>query len=160
MYLLDANTLIRANNEYYPIARIPQFWDWLTALGEAGVVKVPNEIADEVTVGRDDLAAWLRERNVAQALRLPEAADTVLVRRVVADGYAPDLTDTELQKVGRDAFLVAYALAGRGRTVVTKEVSAASKRRANRKLPDVCDHFGVRWLTAFAFYAEADFRIS
>lgn len=55
MYLLDANTLIRANGDYYPIKRIPQFWDWLIVKGKAGVVKIPNEIADEITAGRDDV---------------------------------------------------------------------------------------------------------
>lgn len=28
--LLDANVLIGAHNDYYPIDRMPQFWEWLT----------------------------------------------------------------------------------------------------------------------------------
>ena len=29
MDLLDANILIVANNTYYPIDAVPEFWDWL-----------------------------------------------------------------------------------------------------------------------------------
>lgn len=159
MYLLDANTLIRANADYYPLKRIPQFWDWLIDKGNSGVVKIPNEIADEITTGRDDVSEWLKDRKIKDALRLNEAVDPSLLRRVVAQGYAPDLTDAEMELLGRDPFLVAYGMAAAGRSVVTKERSAPSKQRANRKVPDVCNVMGVRWMTAFAFYDEADFRI-
>lgn len=159
MYLLDANTLIRANTQYYPIARIPQFWDWLVLRGRAGVAKLPNEIADEITAGTDAVSDWLKEKDVRDALRLQEAANVALVRRVVLEGYAPDLNDAEQAKIGRDPFLVAYAMAGDGRTVVTNENQSPAKQRHNRKVPDVCETMGVRWLTAFGFYEEADFRI-
>ncbi len=117
MYLLDANTLIRANADYYPIRRIPQFWDWLIDRGRAGVVKIPNEIADEITAGRDAVSDWLKDRDARNALRLDEAADANLVRKVVELGYAPDLTDAEMALLGRDPFLMAYGLAASGRTV-------------------------------------------
>ena len=29
LYLLDANVLIDANRDYYPLERVPEFWDWL-----------------------------------------------------------------------------------------------------------------------------------
>jgi hypothetical protein len=44
LYLLDANVMIRAHEDYYPIDRIPQFWTWLASLGETGTAKVPYEI--------------------------------------------------------------------------------------------------------------------
>lgn len=159
MYLLDANSLITANATYYPISRIPQFWDWLIDKGRAGVVKIPNEIADEITTGSDAVSAWLKTIDAKEALRLDEAADVSILRQVVSAGYAPDLTDAEVAKIGRDPFLIAYGLAKPGRSVVTKEFSAPSKQRANRKVPNVCDTFNVRWLTPFTFYEEADFRV-
>ncbi|MFN8682746.1 DUF4411 family protein [Paracoccus sp. P2] len=159
LYLLDANTLIRANADYYPIDRIPQFWDWLIDCGHAGRVKIPNEIADEVTAGRDDVADWLKEENAKSALRLGEKVDVAALRHVVAHGYAPDLDSTEMQKIGKDPFLVAYAIGKLDRTVVTKELSKPSKQRANRKVPDVCNVCGVTWLNDFGFYRDADFRI-
>jgi hypothetical protein len=44
-------------------------------------------------------------------LLLDESVDATLVQRVVRDGYAPDLADDEIEKIGRDPFLIAYALA-------------------------------------------------
>ena len=56
LYLLDANVLIEANRDYYPIDRVPEFWDWLIAVGESVRVKVPLEIYEEVTDGNDAVA--------------------------------------------------------------------------------------------------------
>ena len=44
LFLLDANVLIDANRDYYPIARVPEFWDWLVHNGSAGFVKIPIEV--------------------------------------------------------------------------------------------------------------------
>ena len=38
------------------------------------------------------------------------------------------------------------------RTIVTKEVSAPSERRANRKVPDICNTFGQAWIKDFNLY--------
>ena len=46
--LLDANVLIDANRDYYPIERVPEFWDWLVEMGELGRVKIPLEIYEEI----------------------------------------------------------------------------------------------------------------
>ena len=45
--LLDANVLITAHRDYYPVTRVPEFWDWLLHHAEAGRVKMPLEILDE-----------------------------------------------------------------------------------------------------------------
>jgi hypothetical protein len=29
LFLLDANVLINANRDYYPIDRVPELWEWL-----------------------------------------------------------------------------------------------------------------------------------
>ena len=107
LYLLDANTLIRANADYYPIERIPQFWDWLIEGGRAGRIKIPNEIADEVMAGRCEVADWLKGEDAKTALRLGERVDVASLRHVVTNGYAPDLDATEMQKIGKDPFLIA-----------------------------------------------------
>ena len=35
-YLLDANVLIDADRDYYPLGRVPEFWDWLLHQSEHG----------------------------------------------------------------------------------------------------------------------------
>lgn len=155
LYLLDANVLIRAHADYYPIDKVPEYWEWLVHTAQQGHIKIPAEIFDEIKEGPDDeekdlLYAWLQVEANRAALVLPDEAQNGLIQRVVDDGYAPDLTDDELEEVGRDPFLVAYALALDPRPcVATLEVSKPKRIRQNRKLPDVCDSFGVEWCTPY-----------
>lgn len=159
LYLIDANVLIRAHADYYPIDRIKPFWEWLLGMAEAGRVKMPREIYDEIARSPDLLGQWLRRSEVRKAIILTEATDGALVAEVIAKGYAPDLTDVELEAIGRDPFLVAAALGGAQRIVVTKEVSSPRKQRANRKVPDVCATMGVVWINDFDLWRQLDFRI-
>jgi uncharacterized protein DUF4411 len=134
LYLLDANVLITAHNLYYPIDSVPEFWAWLVHEGNRGELKMPVENYEEVKDGSTDAAkdilyAWIKAEEVRAAILLNEQVDQVLVSRVVASGYAPDITDDELVQVGRDPFLIAYALASpANRCVVTTEVSKPTGR--------------------------------
>jgi len=159
LYLLDANVLIDANRDYYPIERVPEFWDWLEHHGAAGKVKMPLEIYEEVRDGKDDLASWIKTTPVTESLRYAEEVDVELVSKAVSEGYAPDLTDDEILKLGRDPFLLAYALASpSSHCIVTTEVSRPSKRRGNRRLPDVARDFGIESCNTFEFTRRLDFR--
>lgn len=156
IYLLDADTLIRAANTYYPLERFPPFWDWLKYHGQEGNIKIPLEQYEEIVAGRDDLVDWLKEDEVKNALLLDEEVDPEKVATVTTDGYAADLDDAELAIVGRDPFLIAYAV-GEDRCVVSFETSATSKQRQNRKVPDVCTDFDVECITLFELIKRLDF---
>lgn len=157
MHLLDANVLITAHNLYYPIQRVPEFWDWLVHMGELGALKIPVEILEEITDG-SELAQWLKEGDNYEALKLDDDVDPGLVQTVI-ERYAPDLNDAEIIEVGRDPFLIAHALAHRSdRIVVTVEASKPSTKRANRKIPDVCNDLEVRWCNSFQMMSDLDFR--
>lgn len=163
LYLADANVLITANNSYYPIDRVPEYWEWLVYMGTQGRVKMPFEIFEEVKDGPDDvekdlLFAWLHDEANKRALVLDEKVDPDLVQRVIAEGYASDLADDEVEQIGRDPFLIAYGLAAEGRCVVTVETSAPKKERQNRKVPDVCKGLGVNCCNPFEFNRALGFR--
>ncbi|MBN2132740.1 MAG: DUF4411 family protein [Sedimentisphaerales bacterium] len=158
LYLLDANVLIDANRDYYPIERVPEFWEWLENAGRNGNAKTPLEVYEEIADGSDALANWARRDSIKTGLLLQEEVDVSLVSYVIDHGYAADLTDDEVEKIGRDPFLIAYALNDSGnRHVVTTEVSKPSRRRANRHLPDVCNDLGVRCCNTFQFVRALDF---
>ena len=70
LYLLDANVMIRAHEDYYPIDRIPQFWAWFAGLGTNGTVKVPYEICREIAVSTGPLHDWLTDAAISQAMSL------------------------------------------------------------------------------------------
>jgi hypothetical protein len=90
---------------------------------------------------------------------LDEPVDAGRVQHVLEQGYASDLNDVEIEKIGKDPFLIAAALACPDRAVVTREVSKPSKRRADRKIPDVCAVFGVPVISDFALYRALNFSI-
>ena len=77
LYLIDANVLIRAHEDYYPLDRVPQFWTWLERESAAGRIKMPLEIHNEIAISRGALKDWICERHVKQALILDEEADAV-----------------------------------------------------------------------------------
>ncbi len=159
LYLLDANVLIDANRDYYPLERVPEFWDWLQHRAAAGELKVPLEIYDEITAGSGDLVDWLKQREIKRDLVFNEDPEPDLVDQVVSTGYAPDLSDLELNRVGRDPFLIAYALAKPGeRWVITNEASKPTQQRANRHIPDVCKTLRVSCDNTFFLIRMLDFH--
>ena len=122
LYLLDANVLITAKDSYYSLDTVPEYWEyweWLEHMARQGQVKIPVEIFEEIKEGpkkvdADLLYAWIQQTHVRKALVLDEAVDVALVQEVVNKGYAPDLTDDQVEEIGRDAFLIAYAMASPG----------------------------------------------
>nr|VFK25273.1 MAG: protein of unknown function (DUF4411) [Candidatus Kentron sp. MB]VFK31500.1 MAG: protein of unknown function (DUF4411) [Candidatus Kentron sp. MB]VFK75538.1 MAG: protein of unknown function (DUF4411) [Candidatus Kentron sp. MB] len=167
LYLLDANTLIDAKRDYYPFRRVPEFWDWLIHQGTVEKIKIPIEIYEEFEEpkrkdgSRDELAEWAADFDVKAALLFSEEADPELVAEVTIKGYGEDLTDTEIEITGRDPFLISYALVDEeNRTIVTTEVSRPGKKRANRKIPDVCRDLGICCINNFQLLNELDFRTS
>ena len=167
LYLLDANTLIDAKRDYFQIERVPEFWAWIVHQGEQGRIKIPIEIYEEFEEARrpdgtrDELADWAADANIKKALLLGDEADPILVAQVIVQGYANDLSDTEVETIGRDPFLISRALADtKLRTIVTTETSRPSRKRANRQIPDVCKDFGIRCINTFQLLNELDFRTS
>ena len=152
LYLIDANVLIRAHEDYYPLDRVPQFWSWLEREALAGRIKMPFEIHNEIAISSGPLKDWICDRRIKQSLVLDEEVDAALLERVLTEGYGENLTDVDIGKIGQDPFLIAYALATEDRVVVTKETPRPGAQRANRKIPDVCDTLNVKWMTDFDLY--------
>lgn len=84
LYLLDANILINAHDNYYPTDRIPQFWEWLIDEAQLGRIKMPFEMLAEVKAGQDrkdvdldedELIRWLRRNNHEQTLLYGASAE-------------------------------------------------------------------------------------
>jgi hypothetical protein len=158
LYLLDADTLIRADRTYYPLQRFPVFWEWLLYHSGIGSIKIPQEQYDEVVAGRGELVDWLSDKEKKESLLLSSVVDQALVSKTIDEGYAPDLDETELVTLGKDPFLIAYGLVSiADRTIVSFEVSAPAKQRANRKIPDVCAGFGLPCITLFELIKALDF---
>lgn len=120
---------------------------------------MPFEIYDEIARARGLLRDWVVKPEIKDCLILNEEVDKALFNQVLNRAYASDLTDDEMEQVGRDPFLIAYALMKEKLSIVTKEVSKPSRERGNRKIPDACDIMGISWMTDFEFYRQRKFRI-
>lgn len=159
LYLLDADVLITANRDFYPLDRVPVFWRWLISEGESGHVKIPLEMHDEVAVGTDQLADWIKQKAISNSLVLDEEVDRKILNQVIRKVYAPDLNHADLLNASRDPFLIAYALKGHHRCVVTRETSKPTRKLGKRKLPNACKDLKVQWITDYRLYQTRNFRI-
>ena len=157
LFLVDAKVLIRAHEDYYPIERVPQFWQWLEQEARANRVKMPLEMFSEIADSKGPLRDWICEPEVKKALVLDEEVDQDSLDEVLTEGYGDKLTEVDLEKIGSDAFLIAYALAERDRVVVTKETSRPKKLGGNRKIPDVCNTLNVGCIGDFELYRRLRF---
>ena len=164
LYLLDANTLIDAKRDYYPISKVPEFWDWIIFQGQQGIIKIPIEVYEEFSDTKDkdgekdELATWAEHIEIRNSLLLDEEAEQDLVARITYGGYVANPTDDELEKIGRDPFLLSYALKDiDNRCIVTTESSKPSRTGANRHIPDVCKDFKIRCINNFQMIRELNF---
>lgn len=167
LYLLDANTLIDAKRDYYPIDRVPEFWEWLVFHGDQGSIKIPIEVYEEFSDtkdkdgNKDDLATWAEQLDVKTVLLFEEEAEQDLVARITYGGYVANPTDDEVKTIGRDPFLISYALRELGnRCIVTTESSKPSRQGANRHIPYVCKDFNIRCINNFQMIKEMNFSTS
>ena len=158
--VIDANVLIDANRDYYPRERVPEFWNWLLELCRTGNALVPKEIYDDVVPPGhkdDDFIEWMKKHRAD--IVLAESVRPSVVDHVIRNGYRLNATGTDLEAMGSDPALIAYALGhSPSRTVVTTERPKPSLRGRNRKVPDVCDELGVECVHTFDFIRRLDFR--
>ena len=117
------------------------------------------------------LLPWIQDEETKKALLLNAEVQIDLVQKTINEGYAPDLTDNEgyapdltddeIEQIGRDPFLIAYALvAPNDHCVVTAEVSKPGRKRQNRHLPDVCQTMKVKCSDPFSFMKTLGFKTS
>ncbi len=158
IYLLDTDVLIDANRDYYPMGRVQPFWTWLIEMGSQGNIKIPTQIYDEIIVGTDDLAEWCKKKNIREVLELNEEVNSQLFMKVMDEGYATNLSDIEVQEIGRDPFLIAYAMKSpKERIVVTTENSKPKRIRSKRKIPDICHDFDIPCINTYELIKLLDF---
>lgn len=118
---------------------------------------MPFEIHSEIAISNGPLKDWICDSEVKSALILDEEVNGDMVDAVLGKGYGGALTDSDLEKIGQDAFLIAYALVASNRVVVTKENSRPSAQKGNRKIPDVCNDLGIKWTRDFELYRLLNF---
>ena len=145
-FWLDADIFIESAKKYYAFDIAPAFWKLLEEQAGKRAISSPIQAYWEVDQhGTDDLQNWIRQQkgtrlftseSKAVAERYSEIADYVM-------NHSRYTMPNKLKFVrGADGWLVAHAMQSGGR-VITYEVPAPESTQV--KIPDVCNHFKVKY---------------
>ena len=160
VYVLDANVFIEAARRYYAFDLGTRFWDILSQHAENGVIESIDRVRDELGK-EDELAAWANN-DFRKAFRSTDDVDVIDSYRRVMSWVQKHAQFSDAAKadfaMGADGWLVAYAMAQR-RVIVTHEVLALDAKR-KVPIPNVCDHFHVRWVDTFKMLRELGVRFT
>lgn len=148
-YVFDTAPLVRMNN--YPADIFPTVWGRLNAMFVNQEIISCREVLNELTqkfAGDDEVSRWAKANN-SYFLR-PEPAELVKVREILAK--FPDMVkeDVFLSTIPEaDPFVVAQALVNNC-VLVHQEMY----KKNSPKIPNVCEHFGVKEMSLHDFFRE------
>lgn len=153
-YWLDANVLIEAHNQSYPIDVAKTFWRALSKQIECGNVvstrRVYQELAEQEK-HQDAVAQFVRNRRqqlcIAPSREVQKAVGGI--EEYVFGGRYPTYEAWRFSK-GGDPWVIAHALT-EGGIVVTQESALRSNAQVAR-VPDVCQHFEVRCVDTLGMF--------
>ena len=156
IYLPDTSALIAAWEERYPQDIFPLVWQFIDGLN--GSLRVCEEVRTEVKRHAPELLTWLDDSSVDSNLSLA-SLNNVESRRVeqrmsrIANGW----TAWRAVRSGdhADPWVIAYALALDG--VVVSEEQPRTGRRADVKIPDVCNELGARHMNLLDLFRAGGF---
>ncbi|MDX1471042.1 MAG: DUF4411 family protein [Flavobacteriaceae bacterium] len=159
-YLLDTNFFIQAHRSYYPLDVVESFWVRTEELAREGHIisidKVKKEIYDKSS-HEDELKLWCIDNLDDQFFyrtdeALPQYIQIVQWVNTMRHQYLDSAIEEFLQADLADPWLVAYAMK-EDLVIVTYEKSApGAKKRV--KIPEVCNHFGIRFVDTIEMMRE------
>lgn len=113
----------------------------------------PDEVLRELSKKEDDLFQWAKKND---RLFVPLDATIQAATKEVLAAY-PRLVDSERDRSIADPFVIAAARV-RACCVVTGEKSSGNPKRP--KIPNVCDHFKVRYINLLQFMREQKWQFT
>jgi hypothetical protein len=140
IYCIDTSSILKWFVDTYPPAIFPGLVTRMEDLIDAGRLRAPRAVFDEIRPG-DDCHAWARAQT---ALFLEErVAVQRIVRQLMATHHDPARPTAGIN--GADPFVIAMASDGGPHWIVVTDEHAGS--RENRKIPFVCNAERIRCLT-------------
>ena len=155
IYWMDTDAFVQSKNGPYQLERVPQFWAFLSQQIEAGRIKSPKKVYDEVMTCQDDLSLWVKSRATGLCTNSNKQ-----IQKCYGDILSYLLTERSQNQVyefarGADGWVIAHAFVGDDAVV-----SHESERRKNAKIkiPWVCKQFNVKCINVYKMLEELDFR--
>lgn len=147
MYVFDTSPLSSLFRNYYP-KRFPTLWAEFDKLTADGKISSTREAAREIEDGPlESLRLWAAQNHVL--FPAPSAEEAKAVAEIYAvPHFQQNIEQQKLLKGGRNAdpFIIARAMILE-QTVVTMETGKPNAA----KIPNICTHFGVPFLTLEGF---------
>ena len=144
-YWLDSNVFIEGKKGPYGFDIAPRFWSLMDELIADNRIACPAMVYKELLDTQDDLATWIQNRRASGLFTQPDIHVQETYRGVVdyvMQGY-PDNQARRRFLDRADPWVIAHAIAQEG-TVVSLEGRVRNDSQ-QVKIPNVCDHFGVRF---------------
>lgn len=146
-YLLDANILIDAKNNYFRFDLCPDFWEWIKSYDK---MKSVFPVKEEMLAKEDELAQWIKEELDSSYFLDLDIEIQENYRKIVdhIDGLVFKQSGKDKFLNGADGWLIAAAMSKKGTIIVTNENSNPESKK-KIFLPDVASHFGIRCVQIF-----------
>lgn len=152
MYLIDTNILITAKNSYYPFDFCSGFWAFVQDKLASNDINLTSSVRREILAHDDEIASWVLNLNPTVL------DDTAAQIQAIFSGIANDVMQGRISQSfsqsekgrflsGADPLLIATAK-HLNYTIVTNE-KAVPPNSSKIKIPNVCDYYGVRYITPF-----------
>jgi uncharacterized protein DUF4411 len=138
-YSVDTSALLDAWARWYKIGQFPTLWQKVDALIASGEMIATEAVLWELEKQSDDLHAWVKAR---PKLFIPLGADVQSVAKQILSQF-PRLVDTRKGRNPADPFVIGLSMVN-GIATVTGEHPTGKQNRPN--IPDVCAHFGIKWI--------------
>jgi hypothetical protein len=156
-YCLDTSVYTQAHRQYYAFDLAPGFWKSLKSHAEEEILISPAAVLTELEKGNDELAKWAKD-NRGIFFSEPEAK-VVESFRQIADFINLRYESEHWVRLfldGADPWVIAHAKAHELIVVTmegskgSEEINPKTKRFHGKiKIPNVCDHFGIKCISTF-----------
>lgn len=152
-YVFDSGPFITMFRHYYR-DRFPSLWDLFDDMIRNQKIVSVKEVSNELEDYGDTLSIWVKDN--PQVFHLPSNEETVFVSRIFAIKHFRALISKQAQLEGKpvpDPFVIAkaYILGDEGCVVTTEKLKPHAA-----KIPNVCEHFGIRCIDIEGFMTEED----
>lgn len=168
IFLIDSNSLITPQLEYYPFDFAPGFWSQMGNHIKAGSIKILDMVKSEILRGKetDDLKIWMGNLDVKSIdHREPEILEKYAAVVQYLSGnklYKPSALIEWSKESVADPWLIAVA-AAYDYTIITfeKPSGGLSEHTPNRvaKIPDVATVFGVKTQSLYYLMRSLGFKL-
>jgi hypothetical protein len=151
IYIVDADSWIKCYEETYPIDVFPGLWDLIREAALDEMIITPRQAINETGDGSKGVSAWVR--TIQPSIVLNETPKVVDRMNEVVKQFS-DLTRGIAESA--DPWLVAHARGRSNAVVVTEEKRSLGGRK---KLPDVCEAFGVKSIDVLTMFRRLSFKL-